>query len=265
MPRGDADTGDVPRNQHGQMKETAMLHPRVLAVCAIGALLLAATVEAQDLLVARALGASALAQYRNFALTSDLATVATAAGVAASAAATIHQRPALLQDLEWRPSRWLAGSLTASTYPVDRVVFSFYDNQLFRVVVDYASDRTEGLTNADMVEAIAAVYGTPGKQAAEAAVPASRAETESGAPVARWADAGHTIVLYRSSTYRSTFRLILTDRTLARLARKASAESDRLDQADAPRREAARVKKEQADGRAAAAKARAANKGSFRP
>jgi hypothetical protein len=30
--------------------------------------------------------------------------------VAASEAKSIHLRPALLQDLEWRPSRWIAGS-----------------------------------------------------------------------------------------------------------------------------------------------------------
>lgn len=242
-----------------------MLYARTLAACAIGGLLLSSPAEAQDLLVARPIGASALAEYRNFALTSDLATVAGTAGVAASAATTLHRRPALLQDLEWRPARWASGSMTASTDPVERVVFSFYNDRLFRIVVEYASDRTEGLTDGDLVEAIAAVYGAPGKRPAGAAAPPSRVEAESGTPVARWADAGHTVVLYRSAMYGTAFRLILTDRSLARLARTAAAAAVRLDEADAPRREIARAQKEQADGRAAAAKARAANKGTFRP
>lgn len=40
-----------------------------------------------------------------------------------------------------------------------RAIFSCV--QLFRIVVDYGQNRTEGMTEADMIEAISAVYGTP--------------------------------------------------------------------------------------------------------
>jgi hypothetical protein len=62
----------------------------------------------------------------------------------------IHQRPAVLQDLEWKPSAWAPGSMSVSTDPVEKFVFSFYNDRLYRVVVDYGYDRTEGMTDADM-------------------------------------------------------------------------------------------------------------------
>jgi hypothetical protein len=204
-------------------------------------------------------------QYRDFTLGSDLASVSDLAGVSASQAKTIHQRPAVLQDLEWRPSRWNVGSTAASTDPVEQIVFSFYDDQLFRVVVDYAHDRTEGMTDADMIEAISSAYGTPVKRIPAGARVASQVEVESGSVVARWGDDGHAVVLYRTSSYREVFRLIVTEPALDVLARKATTQAARLDEREAPSREIARQKKELDDGRAAAGKARVANKAVFRP
>jgi hypothetical protein len=40
---------------------------------------------------------------------------------------------------------------------------------------------------------------------------ASRIETESGSPVARWREADHAAVLYRTSSYRNAFWLIVND------------------------------------------------------
>ena len=238
---------------------------RSVAVCTFGVLLLAGQVDAQDVLAARPLGAPSVAQYRNFAMKSDLTTVSAAAGIDSSGVKVVHQRPALLQDLEFTPSRWISGATSSSTDPVEEMVFSFYNDQLFRIVIDYARDRTEGMTDVDMVEAIAAVYGTPGKRVPGAARVASQVEDESGSPVARWGTAGGTVVLYRTSIYSERFRLIVTDSGLERLARKAEIEASRLDEQEAPQREIARQKKERDDARAGAAKARIVNKGVFRP
>src|ERR1051325_3807415 len=101
--------------------------------------------------VTRGVDAQSLSQYRNFALGSDVASVAALASVDPADAKTIYQRPAVLQDLEWRPSRWVAGSNASSVDPVEQVLFSFYNDQLFRVVVDYGGDQTEGMTAADMI------------------------------------------------------------------------------------------------------------------
>jgi hypothetical protein len=205
------------------------------------------------------------AQYRNFTLGSDLASVSALAGIATSEAKTIHQRPAVLQDLEWRPSAWNIGSAGPSTDPVERMAFSFYNDQLFRIVVDYGRDRTEGMTDADMVEGISAVFGAPVKRTARVGRPASRVEVESGSPVARWEGAEQAVTLHRSSMYGDSFRLIVAEPRLDALASKAEITAARLDEQEAPRREIARQKKERDDGRVAAEKARAANKRTFRP
>jgi hypothetical protein len=236
------------------MKRRNMMNARTLAICAFGIVLLGHRLEAQD-----------LSRYRTFELGSELASVSSLTGVASLEAKTVHQRPALLQDLEWRPSRWIAGSTATSTDPVEQIVFSFYNNQLFRIVVDYGYERTEGLTDADMIEAISAVYGTSVKRIPGPVRVASAVEPESGSPVARWGDAEHVVVLYRTSSYREAFRLIVTERALETLARKAAIQATRLDEQEAPRREIVRQKKERDDGRAAAEKARVANKESFRP
>jgi len=210
-------------------------------------------------------GLSQSSQYRNFNLGSDLASVSTLAGVAPAGAKTVHQRPAVLQDLEWRPSAWTRESTSISTDPVQTIVFSFYNDQLFRVVVDYSYDRTEGMTDADMIEAIGAVYGTPVKRIPGPVRLASRADTESGSPVARWGDAEHAVVLYRVPGYRQRFRLIVTASALDDLAGKAAIQATRLDEQEAPSREIARQQKERDDGRTAAEKARLTNKALFRP
>ena len=75
-----------------------------------------------------------LSRYRNFELGSHLATVAKQAAADPSQAKVIHSRPALIQELEWRPQPLGASSQTES---VQEVLFSFYDGQLFRLKVDY--------------------------------------------------------------------------------------------------------------------------------
>jgi hypothetical protein len=82
--------------------------------------------------------------------------------------------------------------------------------------------------------------------------------------VSQWGDAGHTVALYKTSAYGGPFRLIVTDTRLENLARTAEAQAQRLDDREAPQRDAARLQKERDDTRDAAAKARAVNKRAFR-
>ena len=82
--------------------------------------------------------------------------VAKRAAVDALQAKVIHRRPALIQELEWRPQPLGRSSQREA---VQDVVFSFYDGKLFRIVVDYDRYETEGLTVEDFVDAISATYG----------------------------------------------------------------------------------------------------------
>jgi hypothetical protein len=160
----------------------------------------------------------------------------------------------------------MSGSAAPQTDPVKRVVFSFYNDQLFRVVVDYDRERIRGMTAADLIAAISTEYGPPLPPAA-AKTPAavSPLEMESGTPVARWGDANNYLVVLYQASYASGFRVLVTARRLEGLARTAEAQSKLLDEREAPAREIARQKKELDDTRAAQEKARSANKAVFRP
>lgn len=177
------------------------------------------------------------------------------AKLTAADAKLIHQRPAVMQELEWRPAYFLSGSTDLQTDPVRLILFSFYDDHLSRMVVDYDRDRTAGLTAADMIAAISTAYGpaltVPAKKSAAAT---SQAEQESGTAVARWGDADYAVVLYRSadifgSASAARFRLIVASPRLDGLSRTADAQAIRLDEREAPQREIARQKKEAEDTR----------------
>jgi len=232
-----------------------MINTRTFAIVALGLVLSTHALQGQD-----------RSRYRDFQLGGDLSSVSALTKVAVSDAKTIHQRPAVMQELEWRPPYYsLNGSTAAPNDPVRQIVFSFYNDQLSKMVVDYDHDRTAGMTDADMIEAISTAYGPPLKPAVQKTrAVASQVEEESGTPVARWGNADYSVVLYRSS-YASGFRIIVISPQLEALARTADAQALRLDEREAPQREIASRKKETDDTRASQERARIANKAAFRP
>ena len=74
-------------------------------------------------------------------------------------AKTLHVRPATIQELEWRAPYRRFRNHAGRSGARDR--FTFYNDALYQVVVNYDRDRTEGLTNSDIIESISAVYGVP--------------------------------------------------------------------------------------------------------
>lgn len=200
-------------------------------------------------------------KYREFPLGGNLASITRLAGVSPSEAKVVHQRPALLQDLEWRP-RYVSRGPAAVTDPVDFMVFSFYNDQLYRVVVNYDARRTEGLTQADIVATISATYGV-------ASIPIAKARPEAryGDPdmvLATWGNTEYALTLLRVSS-QNAFKLIVSSTRLAELARVAGLESVRLDAVEAPQREIARERQEAEDARTADEKAKQVNLPAFRP
>jgi hypothetical protein len=228
---------------------------RAIAACALGMVVAATGLAAQE-----------RDRYREFQLRSDVATVLAITGVQTPEVKFIHQRPAVIQQLRWRPRYAVTRSSGAEANATEQMVFTFYNDQLFRVTVEYDSERTKGLTDRDMTEAISAVYGSEVSPTLSRTRPTPALyEEESGTPVARWGDARDSLMLYRSSSYATRFRLIMTAEPLAALARTAAARAGVLDDREAPQREAAREKQEADDRRAAEEKARSANKAIFRP
>ena len=202
-------------------------------------------------------------RYRDFLMGSDLASVAKATGAAPTAAKVIHTRPAVIQDLEWRPRYRIVGTSTL-TDPVDLMVFKFYDDQLFTIVADYDRRRTEGMTPADMIEAISQTYGpvsqVPSRPMGTQTTPYGFPDT----PLAVWGDADYSVTLLRV-TYPAGFRLVVALTRLESLARAATATAVRLDTDEAPQRELARKERDAAAAAAAQEKAKTENKAQFRP
>ncbi len=207
-----------------------------------------------------AASAEDLSRYRSFQLGTDLPAVAKQVGVSPSQVKTIHSRPALIQDLAWRPQPLGPSSRMES---VQEVVFSFYDGKLFRIAVQYDRYETEGLTAADFTDALSTTYGI-----AEKPVPPANAlqarYSDQDQIVARWRDSQFRFDLIRSS-YGPTFRLIGVLKGLEAPALIAIAEAERLDVQEAPQRDAARMADEKAGEQVRLDRSRLVNKPNFRP
>jgi len=207
-----------------------------------------------------AASAADLSKYRNFQLGTDLPTVAKQMGANPSLAKVIDRRPSLIQELDWFPQPL---GPTSKTEPVKEVVFSFYDGKLYRIAVNYDRYETEGLAAADFIETISARYGIATKPTG----PSTAGQDSNGDRedvLARWEDPLYRFDLTRSS-YRPSFTLIAVDKTLDASAQTAILESKRLDDQEAPQRDAARKASEEEAAQAKLDKARLVNKPNFRP
>jgi hypothetical protein len=204
--------------------------------------------------------------YRQFRLGSSVAAVSSLTDARASDLRIIHERPALLQDLSWRP-RYAAGTPIPNLDPVDDIVFSFYNDQLFRIAVSYDNTRTAGLTREDLISALSNDYGAPTTVATvRAGRSTARAYDAYGALalIAEW-QRGQTKVTLSQGTYGSGYSLSIVAVPVETLARTAHAAAVVMDAREAPAREAALAKKQEEDARVEQERARTTNKEAFRP
>jgi hypothetical protein len=201
--------------------------------------------------------------YRGFTLGSATADVMARTGAAQRDLKRVHERPALLEELAWRPL-YASGRDATNPESVAVMVFSFVDDQLFKMVIDYDRSRTEGLTKDDMIESLTAVYG-PRSTPDVAASPRSGVDRfETPTALARWRQ-GDTSVTLQQLPYGGGFGLMILSEPLDAVARKAQAAALRMDAVEAPAREAARARAQADADTAAAEKTRTANKAVFTP
>ena len=196
-----------------------------------------------------------LSQYREFDLDSNLLEVARQAGMQAEDAKIIHERPALIQELSW-------GAGFDDT--VKEILFSFYDGDLFRMVVTYDRYTTEGLTTEDVIDATSMIYGDALRPTAEISVPKIYGRDETVDVIARWEDADWSFNLVRLE-YETSFTLAVFSKRLDGLARAAIDEAIQLDIQEAPQREIDEKKRDDLVRAAEQEKARLLNKPRFRP
>jgi hypothetical protein len=211
-------------------------------------------------LMPAALPAGELSRYRDFKFGTDLPTVAKQMGASSSRAKAIHIRPALIQELEWRPQPL---GFSSKSEPVQDVVFTFYDGQLFRIAVNYDSHETEGLTAEDIVEVISVTFGAAVK-AGDLPKAAAGSYGDQDEIVARWQDSQYRFDLVRSRD-EYDFKLVGVLKKLEAPAQAAILEAARLDKQEAPQRDAARVLTEEDAAKDKLAKARLVNKPKFKP
>jgi hypothetical protein len=170
----------------------------------------------------------------------------------------IHGRPAMIQELEWWPPNLPGTSFQSDT--VKQILFSFYNGELYKISVTYDQSATEGLTAEDMVKSISAKYGPT--TSAAMAIDSTKNDRYDLKPtvVASWEDAQYSFNLVRSS-YADRLGLIIYSKRVNEEAELGIAEAVKLDEQEAPQREAALEKKQTDDLEVARQK----NRKIFRP
>jgi hypothetical protein len=175
-----------------------------------------------------------LSSFRDFQFGMSLGAVAKQAGINLSEVKTLHNRPSLIQELWWQHS--FVGSLP-QTDPVREVVFSFCDGALFRMVVNYDSYMTEGLTDEGMIEAISAKYGIAAKPVSTIVLfSSSQVYNDSEKVIACWEDSQYSYNLYHSSN-QPDFGMLVFSKRLDALAQTAIAKAIQMDNQEVSQRE----------------------------
>lgn len=201
-------------------------------------------------------GASAqeLSKYREFSLGMSLEQLAGRIGQRPAEAATLLARPVLIQEVNWRPPQPTRSA--PQTESAEKIVFTFYNGELFQIAVYYDRDQTKGLTMDDLRQAISLRLGHAPAIQRQSDQPARRDEE---APVAQWETAEFRHELFYSMW--SDYRLVISARMREMQAGVATTLGALMTQSEAPQREAARLKGEADE----LVRAREKNKKSFRP
>ena len=228
-----------------------MLSFRTFATSVVCAALFSILGNAQD-----------MSKYRDFQFGMNIESVANLAHMNASSAKTAHQRPELIQTLDWELYGYFDSSPKSDS--VRDIRFDFYNGELFKMLVTYDTVQTKGLTADDLVEALSARYGPADKPQTSIVIPGYPTYNDNEQVLARWENDQYSYNLFRSS-YGAAFGLVAFSKRLELLASAASREAERLDRLEAPARETERLKKQEQDDKALQEKARLISKPNFRP
>jgi hypothetical protein len=203
-----------------------------------------------------------LSIYRNFHLGMSVAEVASQPGVQPGEAKLLSSRPEHVEEIDWHINR--PSSTARRDDPVQEIRFSFFNGTLFEMTVTYDPDRTAGLTDADMVEALTAIYGLAARGNAPEVNFVSSGYTKSVKARSRWEDARDQVSLVKLPYNEGFGLVVLSKRTFAQ-SETAMLESDRLDRVEAPQRQLEIEAKRSAEAQVKDDKARIANKPGFQP
>jgi hypothetical protein len=200
-----------------------------------------------------------LSKYRQFALGTSLTRILERTDQKMADVEVIHGRPALIQELTWWPPPSVS-AVSLRSENIEQILFSFYNGELYKISVTYDPTSMEGLTADDMVTSISAKYGPPTSVAL--AIDATENDRYDGRlkPIASWEDSQYSYNLVRSS-FSDILGLVIYSQRVNAEAELAIVEAAKLDEKEAPQREAERQKKQMDDLEVARQK----NRKIFRP
>ena len=207
------------------------------------------------------LPASDLSLYRGFHLGSSPVDVAKQAGMESSETRLISSRPERIEELDWKTSRSAAAESPSDS--VREIRFRFYNGSLFEMMVSYDREHTGGLTDADMADALSALYG-------HASAPVTKETsfnsgyTSTVRVISQWHDAQNMVSLVGFS-HGDGFGVIVSSTANQTLAGRAIVESERLDRVEAPQKALDLKAKMDAETAARDEQFRLLNKPGFRP
>ncbi len=184
-----------------------------------------------------------LSKYRAFSLGNSLASVLKLTDQKPTDVKIIHDRPVVLQELTWWPLN--ISSTLRQHQSVERIVFSFYNGDLYKISVSYDSRAVQGLTAQDMIQTVSAMYGMPPSPVTETKPASGDLFDPKLKIVASWVDSLFTSNLVRTSS--DEFGLIVFANSRNAQAEAADAEAIALDTHERPQKEAAQLKQQDAD------------------
>lgn len=191
-----------------------------------------------------ALFAQDFSKYRGFAIGTRLTDVLKHADKSMLDINVTHAGSPLLQELTWWPPTIPGASYRPDS--VERVLFSFYDGQLYKMSVTYDQAATEGMTSADMVKLVSVKNGPPATVAPESNPKLNEGYDSQDKLVASWNDEQYSFDLVRSS-FSGHFGLLIYSKPVNTEVGLAMVEAAKLAKLDGPAREAERQKKQTYD------------------
>jgi hypothetical protein len=204
-----------------------------------------------------------LSKYRSFQLGMNVDSVLAKIGMRRPDVRTIYKKPALIEDLEWNPNQFSTQQTLSKS--LGRIRFSFYNSELYKMVVTYDYAKTNGLTTQDVIDAISAEYGTP-TSPESSSVTVSAAGTSFAdiqKVLAFWEDTDSSYSLFRG--LGEPFGLLIVSKERNTTAGIAAMEAAARDRSEEVQKQTDRQAREKEDREAALEKARLLNKKVFRP
>ena len=204
--------------------------------------------------------AAALSSYRGITLGDSVQVVADHLKIPVTDVKVVHERPTVVQQITWRPSRFVSGTAVERD-ALAEIILTFNLGRLARIEVVYDRERTQGLTNADLVEAFTAVYGPSLLLSTPIRTTTAASDLET---IGSWTDPETLVLLWRER-YPSRVGLRLTSIDGDRALQDAISGGARLQASEAPARELAIRAAEAAAIQARDEKLRRDNKAAFKP